>query len=309
MTLGIKCVKIIKISLLVKYMLGNEEFVKPDIDIINSNFLAIVSNLVDEYFDSKPMFSPNDYRVYCYDEYLLNTAVSDTASSVIYVEINQPQNFKLGKNHQPYTFNHDNLKVPNLYLPLKTIKDNLFDLMVNSFDSSYTIWKSKYAVELSTYAADEEGNRTYYTFKIIPCITYYNQNQIGGVMYYNDYNAEINVDYPKRSIINFRIKDKQTGGNLTWFTRTLKTTYMKQAKVEELPTEIYETIAYNVPNELLQSNDSATFVKIIKYLNSANLKEFKSIDEQNHVLASRNRLMSAVYVRNVIKTCNKLLSQ
>ena len=81
---------------------------------------------------------------------------------------------------------------------------------------------------------------------------------------------------------------------------------MKLAKETRLPTEIYEIICYNVPNEIIMKED---LTEMIKYLSKVNLKEFKSIDEQDLALATRNRVISAVYVKHVIKTLERLINK
>lgn len=286
-------------------MFQYEEYEKPYVDVFTDGFYDQLSKLVKEYFMDKPSFS-KAISMYRYDEYLLNTAAASSASATIYIEIDAPLNYKLSAKGKEYTYNHDNLKVPALYLPLKTIKDNLYNIMVNSFDSNCTIWKSRYSIMLSTYVEDEDEIKTFYTFNIIPCLTYRNRNGVKGVMYYNDYNSEVNVDYPKQSIINFRIKEKQTEGKLTKAVKALKQTYMKLAKETRLPTEIYEIICYNVPNEIIMKED---LTEMIKYLSKVNLKEFKSIDEQDLALATRNRVISAVYVKHVIKTLERLINK
>ncbi len=286
-------------------MIFNGQYSKPNIKEVNSNFLENLRHIVYGYFSDKYLFNESNVSIYFCDEYCYNTACYSNIPATVYIEINQPDNYKTLRGGQPYQFDHNNLKAPHMYLTLQTLKKNLLDEMLKVFDSTCTLWQFKYGIMLSTFAEDEEGNRTYYSFRIIPCITYINKDGKRGIMYYNDYLSEINIEYPKLSIINFRIKDRQTSGLLAEFTSSLKLQYMKLAKTPDLPDTIFETMAYNVPVELLSSDNMQTYYKAVNYLRKLNLREYKAIDEIDNAFTCKYRIMSATYVNHVLKVIGK----
>ena len=206
---------------------------KPYVHMANKEIYNNIATIISDYFSTRPIFD-NAVKMYYYDEYVTDTCILSATPATMYLEINAPDNFKLGPKGEKYTFNHDKLKVPSLYLSLKTIKQNIYDLLIANFNSDCTVWKSRYGIMLSTYLEDDEGNRVFYKYQIIPCLTYTNKNNVKGVMYYNDYNSDICIDYPKLSLINFRIKQRQTDGLYAEYVKCIKTLYMSQSKEEEL---------------------------------------------------------------------------
>lgn len=288
-------------------MLFNDQYQKPNVDEINQIFMSDLKKYTLDYFSKKFILQPNDIKLYFYDDYILKTAVHSNTPSIIYLEIDAPLNFKSNKNNKQFTFNHEKLIAPKLHLPLKNIKEDLYNILVNSLDSNFSIWKDKYSIMISTGISNKNDLKNYYTFKIIPCLTYLNSNDKRGVIYYNDYLSEIIVEYPKLSIINYRIKDKQTKGLLNELTKSMKYQYLLATNEIELPDYIFETLAYNVPLELFKQNDVTTYFNIINYLKTLNLANCKSINEQSKAFKNKYTSLSALYAKQAIKTINKFI--
>ena len=74
-----------------------------------------------------------------------------------------------------------------------------------------------------------------------------------------------------------------------------------------MPSEIIETILYNVPTQIFINDSYDNMIKIINYIRNMSLKEIKTLDEEDFALTSIYRSMSPFYVKHINKIIEKYL--
>ena len=111
-----------------------------ELDAVRASFMDNLFEIVEKFFSDKSLFSPEDFTFYINDEHILNTDCNDNIFTCIYMEINQPNNYKpdlkkkkinllqiksvlLARQHSPKTLNF----VPNVEknLTLKSFAVNV----------------------------------------------------------------------------------------------------------------------------------------------------------------------------------------
>ena len=262
-------------------------------------FLQNIKNLVLQYFSNKPMFNEKNLSLYYFDDSVLNSNVSKNSPLVIYVEIDQPNNFKPQGITKPKR--KQDVKIKEAYLTLKEIKKDLYNLFIETLNESNSVGQDKYSVIIKN--AEEEFN---YYIKVIPCFTYTNESGVNGVIYYDDKLRDVEIEYPKLSIKNYTAKNKKTGGIFNLYVLAFKTLYQQQKKVFNITFEPFEIILYNAPNELFNDYSKFGAMQLINYLRNKNLRDFKTLDEQDYAFTSKYKSLSALYAINVIKQLSKL---
>ena len=276
-----------------------------DHEAVLQNVKEIFEQLVADYLKDNPLFSQNSVSVYYYDSYSFQTNVSQPSILQLYVEFNEPKNVKSTTIETGKTESTD--VVEELHLSLAQIKEDFYNIALTVFNEQIYVGKTRHGVLLQQ--TDAQGNTQFFV-NVIPCLTYKNQNEKKGVLYYSDYGKQVVIDYPTLTLHNWNVKNKQTNGSLTQYAVLFKNLYMKQKKVEQLPTEMFETIVYNVPNNLLKEVTFANAKQIISYLKSVKIREMISIDEQDKVFTTRYRAFSWLYakyaIKNIAKQLNKL---
>lgn len=259
-------------------------------------FQETIEELLPDFFSDKPLFKKNNYSVYFYDEYVLNTCVTGKSVPTMYLEINQPENIKKWtkkKNRHTY---------PELYTNLNTLRDNLFDFFLKKFDDNTLIWQDKYGVNFSINIYDEEDmSARNINFRLIPCITYTNEKNKNGIMYFNEKERDVIIDYPKLSMSNFKKKNKKCLGMYKEYCVVFKNIYRAIKNEKVLPSEIFETILYNVPDLFFENYSVENLNKIINYIRNSNVLNYLSMDEQDFAFITAYRPMNLIYVRHVIK--------
>lgn len=277
--------------------------VKPNIDNIIEQTQNIIEYAIIDFFKDKSLFNiPDDFNLYTFDELTIGTNTFEDIVTTFYLVINQPNNYK---NSEPKK--KKNTIVPNLFLSLKEIKEGLFNSLVNSFGDNSLIWQDKYALHInSNFAINDNETKNYY-FKLIPCFDYKNESGNHGVIYYSDSEREIEIEYPDLSYINIMQKNEQTKGAYLNAVLIFKNIFAKQERTLTLPFEIFETILYNVPNNLFSENFTLSSLQIINYLRNKSTKDFTTIDEQDSAFTSQFRSMSALYARKVINVVSNFI--
>lgn len=280
------------------YMLKINELktkrVKPRVaDTVNQT-RALLENAIISYFQDKSLFNiSEDLFLYEFDDYTLTTNTFEDITHVFYLEIDQVNNFK-------ETFIKKNKMVPDLFLSLEKIKDGLFESVVKTFSDNSLIYMDKYSINInSNYLINESETKNYY-FKLIPCLTYRNANGVEGVKYYTNDFRDVEIEYPKIAEENFIRKNEETQGAFLDSILIFKNIFSKQDKSLILPTEIFETILYNVPNSLFNTNFTQSALSIINYLRNKNMRDYLTIDEQDYAFVSNFRSMSLIYAKRVI---------
>lgn len=274
---------------------------KPKLKQINKNVITTLSSYVDNYFSDKNIFK-NNYSLYYFDEFVLNTNASEDIFSTIFLEINCPENIKTQTNAK-----HKNSIIPNLYLTLAEIKKNLTDLFLNTFDSNTYIAPFKYGMKIITNMYID-GKSYNFNYKFIPCLTHYKENK-KGVLFYNDNLKEFEIFSPQIFIKNFNKKNKETNNNYTKMILLFKNIYKTEKNTNTLPTEIFETIVYNSPNEFLREINYRNLKLLINYLRNKNIRDYISVDEFDYAFITRNKSLSILYAKNIINVMEKFINR
>lgn len=281
--------------------------VKPDhneyLEIIKDHIKTIIKN---EFADSQIMQSSN-LRFYYYDEYALETNVIENTYATLYIEINSKNNIKeLNKKNR----SNKKLFVPNYYLELKDIKTRLYEAMLNYFDENCLFWLDKYSIRSIFNIAISSDETKNYQFRFLPCFSYINEEGVSGVIYFDDKKNEIEVEYPNRSIVNFKEKNIETNGAFREAVVIMKNIYRKSQQITEyLPFEIFEILLYNIPNNLFKINFNQSVLGLLNYLRNKNLKDFISLDDQDKAFTSQLKSLSLLYAKRVINIIEKYIQK
>ena len=270
---------------------------KQNLESIREAFVDNLYEVVLKFFADKSMFSMSDFSIQFFDEYILGTNCHETIFTTIYLDIDQPMNYKFSS--KPKKNKSKKIQIPELYFSLSDIKKGLYETFLTHFDSNNIVWQDKYSICLKSIIQLEDGSTTNYYFRLIPCLTYYNQNNTKGIMYF--YNGDIEIEYPWIAVSNFIQKNKETNGLYRQIILIFKNIIIKEQKVEQLPSEIIETLLYNVPNELFVSDSKSDILNIVNFIRNNPLKEFKTMDEEDFAFSSIYRSMSIFYSKNIMK--------
>ena len=276
-------------------------------DNVSENFMELTKQVVNSYFADKAMFKAENFKFYYYDDYVFNTNTSKTNYITLYVEINQPANIKAITDKKFERKVKDD-KIKDLHLTLKEIKEGLINEFVQVFDSNTTLWLEKYSINIS-YNEEIDEKMVNYMLKVIPCFTYKNENDVEGVIYYNDELNAVEIEYPLISIKNIIDKDNSTNGLFYEYLIAFKNIFMQQKKVNNLEFEVFETILYNGPNEFFAERKKKTIMNILNILRNKNLKEYKTIDEQDFAYTSKYKSFSSLYAKHSISQIEKALKK
>ena len=82
---------------------------------------------------------------------------------------------------------------------------------------------------------------------------------------------------------------------------------MKYYNVVDFPFEMFETIFYNVPNELYKDLSFDSAKKILEYLQQKEIKTYISTDELDKPFFSKYKSLSGIFAKRAIKTLYKLV--
>ena len=269
-----------------------------NIDTYRENFVNILFSTVETYIEDKSMFYIDNFSaIYC-DEYSLRTNCHSEIFSTIYLAIDQPLNYKEIKIKSNNARKEQKVEKPELYLTLEKIREDLIIILASKLDSNNIIYPTKYGFILRS-SIESNGKTQVLFFNVLPCLIRYNSNNNMGIMYYS--NSDIQIEYPDMLINNFNKKNKQTKDLYRQLVVMFKNILLLDEKIETLPSEIIETILYNVPNELFINDNIDTLLNIVNFIRNHNLKDFNTIDEQDKAFTSRYRSMSSIYVKHILK--------
>jgi len=269
-------------------------------------FLEIIEYALTKFIEDKNMFELSDFSyIYC-DEYVLKTNCHKDLFSTLYILIDQPFNYKPELLRKKNKSKKNKITMPELYNPLDKIKEELYQIFVNYLDSNCLLWQSNNTISIRTAIPDTNDNEAFY-INIIPTIAHYNDNNNIGFMY--EKNGEIEIEYPDLLVKNFNKKNKQTKDKYRQTIVIFKNILLRDEKINSLPSEIIETILYNVPNSLFEDDSQSSLIKIINFIRNNNLQDFLTIDEQDKAFTSRYRSMSSFYVKHILKIIENYLSK
>lgn len=262
--------------------------------------------------DNTEMFNPEDFKIHFFDEFETKTNTCDVTYITAFLEINQPNNYKLEgvkkkKKLLPFLKDDNRVKAPNLYLTLQYIKDALMDELLLHYDNNTLFWQDRYSVRMKMVAMFEETKADTFYLRLIPCLSYTNTDKQHGVLYYNNDRKLVEITYPELAIKNFNKKNKATKDLYRQYVVIFKNVYLKNSDATDLPPEMFETILYNVPDELFKDDKQSSILKVLNYLRNCNMKYFKSLDEQDNVFTSEYKSLSILYAKHVIKIIEKAI--
>ena len=266
---------------------------------IRENVLDILYTLISDIIASKRAFDISDFNLEYYDEFELKTNCHEDIFNTIYISINQPSNYKPLKKIPK---DKDKIIFPELYYTLDEFKKDFHAEFVANLDSNNIIWMDEYSVCLKATVNKDDAQYDYY-FKMIPCLTYYNQNNVKGQMYQK--NGGIEIEYIDLAKDNFKKKNDLTDDLFRQTILIYKNLLLKEKNITTLPREIIETFVYNVPNDMFVDDSKRTMINIVNYIRNNSIKLFKTIDEQDYAFTSQYRSMSPIYVRHITKVLEK----
>lgn len=278
---------------------------KPYQEEITDNLIDNLFQIIEQFFADKHMFSEDDFTIRILDEYILKTNCHKDIFTTLYIEIDQPLNYRpklKPKNHKPGKFD-----IPDLYISLSDIRKGITQASLNHFDSNNIIWVDRASICIKSNVMLDDNTSSDYYFRIIPALTYYNENNVRGLVYYHG--NDIQIEYPQKFIDNYNHKNKQTKGKYRDIVLILKNILLKNNKVDNLPSEIIETLVYNVPNEFLKGDDKDSMLRLINFIRNHSLKEFKTVDEQDSAFGSIYRGMSPYYCKHILRIIENYLSK
>lgn len=260
------------------------------------NFINIIGELLPNFFADKKMFTKETLSLYYYDEFTIKTCVTEQSASTLYLEINQPENIKEWKKKENrHTY-------PTLYYPLNSLRNDLYDFFLENFDENTFIWKDSYGINFSINIYDEElEDIRNVNFRIIPCMTYKEDDKESGVLYFNEKSRDLVIEYPKFAIKKFKEKNKKCLGLYKDYCIIFKNIFKIIKSEKVLPSEIFETILYNVPDLFFENYSLDCLKKIMNYIRNSNIINYKSIDEQDFAFVSSYRPFNIIYAKHAIK--------
>lgn len=282
------------------------EFEPPRIDEYREGFVETIFEIVSRYIADKPMFDMSNFTLMFNDEYAMRTACNKDIFSTVYLEIDQVANYKPHKITTKVKKN-SKVEIPELYTTLEDIRKGLFDTAVQYLDGNNLIWLEKNSLCIKSTIYDEDYGITPYYLRIIPCLKYFNKENVSGVMYYTG--NQIEIEYPLQTLSNFDNKNTLTDDLYRQTILIFKNILLKQKDIEKLPSEIIETVLYNVPTEMYVDDSYNTMLSIINYLRNKNIKDYVTIDEEDYAFTSIYRSMSLFYVKHILKLIEKYLER
>jgi hypothetical protein len=128
-------------------------------------------------------------------------------------------------------------------------------------------------------------------------------------MYYSDEKTDIEIHYPDKYLKNFKKKDKATNKLYSDTIKIFKNIFIEEKRELSTPKDLFETMLYNVPNDLFISLKLSDLCKIINHLRNKNINQFISIDEQDNAFTTKYRTMSVIFFKHSLKVIENFLKK
>ena len=248
-----------------------------------------------------------NFKYYYYDDFIFETNNSETNYITLYIEINQPKNIKSIQTEK-FKRKVKDEKIKDLHLTLEEIKNGLFEHYVTCFDNNTLLWQEKYSINLSVNEVID-NQKVNYLIRIIPCFTYVNEKGVSGVIYYDNSLYNIEIEYPLVSIQNFYNKNEATNNLYYYYDILIKNIFLECRKEKNIYFEIFETLLYNVPNKLYTDQSVKTLTQIINFLRNNNIKDYKTIDEQDFAFTSKYKSFSILFAKHALGQIEKYIKK
>lgn len=274
---------------------------------VKENLITISKYVVGNFFNDKPMFTEENFKYYYYDDFIFETNNSETNYITLYIEINQPKNITSIQTEK-FKRKVKDEKIKDLHLTLEEIKNGLFEHYVTCFDNNTLLWQEKYSINLSVNEVID-NQKVNYLIRIIPCFTYVNEKGVSGVIYYDNSLYNIEIEYPLVSIQNFYNKNEATNNLYYYYDILIKNIFLECRKEKNIYFEIFETLLYNVPNKLYTDQSVKTLTQIINFLRNNNIKDYKTIDEQDFAFTSKYKSFSILFAKHALGQIEKYIKK
>ena len=274
---------------------------------VKENLITISKYVVGNFFNDKPMFTEENFKYYYYVDFIFQTNNSETNYITLYIEINQPKNIKSIQTEK-FKRKVKDEKIKDLHLTLEEIKNGLFEHYVTCFDNNTLLWQEKYSINLSVNEVID-NQKVNYLIRIIPCFTYVNEKGVSGVIYYDNSLYNIEIEYPLVSIQNFYNKNEATNNLYYYYDILIKNIFLECRKEKNIYFEIFETLLYNVPNKLYTDQSVKTLTQIINFLRNNNIKDYKTIDEQDFAFTSKYKSFSILFAKHALGQIEKYIKK
>ncbi len=274
---------------------------------VKENLITISKYVVGNFFNDKPMFTEENFKYYYYDDFIFQTNNSETNYITLYIEINQTKNIKSIQTEK-FKRKVKDEKIKDLHLTLEEIKNGLFEHYVTCFDNNTLLWQEKYSINLSVNEVID-NQKVNYLIRIIPCFTYVNEKGVSGVIYYDNSLYNIEIEYPLVSIQNFYNKNEATNNLYYYYDILIKNIFLECRKEKNIYFEIFETLLYNVPNKLYTDQSVKTLTQIINFLRNNNIKDYKTIDEQDFAFTSKYKSFSILFAKHALGQIEKYIKK
>ena len=267
-------------------LLKNEELVEK-LDSINNEVMQLIDNSL---FEIQATYSNKlKMRLETYGDYFVNTfnqQISPLTYVVLLKEDKGTAKSKIYYSNKKSLFKRNKL-LTNSTVSIQPSNYELANLLTNSLNTKMGD-SAKLFTKFGTIRITYKG----FNIKIIVGYEYEK-----GECEFTD-NSRTQTLYLDKAKKNLQTKMKQTNYTYCDICRLLKTFELemllanKTIRYFSLSTMFVETIIYNVPNEILKSEDIFdSYVKTMNYLELAKLSDFKYLDD--------SIIKDEVYLKNI----------
>ncbi len=264
----------------------SEEFVNNAAAVVDSHSLQSDFNFIKRNLQQAivnvahvaPYFNPNDVSIYLQGSYACKTNTRFQAKMEIIVEINKTREFDYDKMSRADMRLRDNFFVDfEHYFTVKHFKDVLAEEISKILNVKVT--KKATTILIPAFGKLE------HSIDLFPCFKYKyfrpEGGSIRGKLVYDQRLNEHFLMFTNLHTVNGNLKDNITHGNFKRIVRLMKNLVAISARedlgIHYVRGYYIECLLYNVPNEMYFANDgklSSVFLKVINWLNFANLDDF-----------------------------------
>ena len=96
-----------------------------------------------------------------------------------------------------------------------------------------------------------------------------------------------------------------TKGLFHYYDVVIKNIFLAERKEPNIYFEIFETLLYNVPDKLFTDKSINNLTQIINFLRNNNIKDYKSIDEQDYAFTSIYKSFSILFAKHALGQIEK----
>lgn len=248
--------------------------VQADYEFIEKKLREAVVNTAQ----SLMYFDPKDVVIYLQGSYACKTNTKFQSKIEVIVELTKTRDYDYETMTQKDMKLRDNFFVDfDHYFNVKRFKKGLLDELNKILDVKPIVGAT--TILIPTF----DGLQ--HSIEVFPCFKFKYFNRQGGSvrskLVYDERLGEHFIMFTNFHAVNGNLKDSMTRGNFKRMVRFLKNLVAISSREDNIIHFVrgyyIECLLYNVPNEMYYSNDgklSSIFLKIINWLNFANLDDF-----------------------------------